>query len=162
AWLQYALLVLLPASVWLGARLLGLGPIGAGLASLLLLAPSEGGDLGRYGLGYGAFTWRGSGLYTELVALHLLLPALGVAARALVTHSRWEDATKWDSYAPAVTLRDLWSGRMLDAGRPRVLSLLLLVSAAVACALAWRDATARRLAALTALWLGLYLGRETW
>jgi hypothetical protein len=79
----FLLLLLWPASVYGGARLLGLGPLGAGLASLLVLLPNEVGDFGRYGLGYGATTWRGSGLYTQLFALHLLVWALGVARRAL-------------------------------------------------------------------------------
>jgi hypothetical protein len=79
----YVLLVLLPASIYLGARLLGFNPLAAGLASILILAPSETGDFGRYGLSYGAFLWRGSGLYTELVSFLLLLPAFGLAARAI-------------------------------------------------------------------------------
>jgi hypothetical protein len=85
AWLQYLLLVLLPASVYAGARLLGLKPTASGLASLLALAPAAAGELGRFGLGYGAFVWRGSGLYTQLVALHGLVLGLGLAARALDT-----------------------------------------------------------------------------
>jgi hypothetical protein len=40
----YLLLVLLPASIYLGARLMGLNPLAAGLASILILAPNEGGD----------------------------------------------------------------------------------------------------------------------
>jgi hypothetical protein len=84
----YVLLVLLPASIYLGARLLGLNPLAAGLASILILAPTETGDFGRYGLSYGAFLWRGSGLYAELVSLLLLLPALGLAARAIDSGKR--------------------------------------------------------------------------
>jgi hypothetical protein len=85
AWLQYLLLVLLPASVYAGSRLLGLGPTASGLGSLLALAPAAAGELGGYGLGYGAFVWRGSGLYTQLVALHGLALGLGLGARALDT-----------------------------------------------------------------------------
>jgi len=85
AWLQYVLLVLLPASVYAGSRLLGLGSTAAGFASLLVVAPSGAGELGRFGLGYGAFVWRGSGLYTQLVALHGLALGLGFAVRALDT-----------------------------------------------------------------------------
>jgi uncharacterized membrane protein len=81
--LYFVLLMLLPASIYLGARLLGLNPLAAGLAAILILAPNEAGDFGRFGLGYGAFVWRGSGLYTELFSLLLLLPALGLAARAI-------------------------------------------------------------------------------
>ena len=81
--LQYALLVLLPISAYAAARGLGLGRTGAGLASLLILAPSGAGEFGRYGLEYGAFIWRGSGLYTQLVALHFFLLALAATSRAL-------------------------------------------------------------------------------
>jgi hypothetical protein len=49
------------------------------------LAPSEAGEYGRYGLGLGAYVWRGSGLYTQLVAIHFLTLALGATARALDT-----------------------------------------------------------------------------
>ena len=79
----FLLLLLWPASVYGGARLLGLGPLGAGLASVLVLLPNEMGEFGRYGLGYGSTTWRGSGLYTQLFALHALVWALGAARRAL-------------------------------------------------------------------------------
>ncbi|MCU1277468.1 MAG: hypothetical protein JWM53_1014, partial [bacterium] len=83
AWLQYLLLVLLPASVYFGARRLGLSPGAAGLAALLVAAPAGVGQFGRFGLGWGATTWRGSGLYTQLFALHLLILAIGTTARAL-------------------------------------------------------------------------------
>jgi hypothetical protein len=83
--LQYLLLVTLPLSVYTGARWLGLGPVGCGIASLLVFAPVGSGDFGRYGLGYVAFVRNGSGLYTQLVALHFLVLALGAVARALDT-----------------------------------------------------------------------------
>jgi uncharacterized membrane protein len=233
--LQYVLLVLLPACVYLGARLLALGPGGAGLAACLALAGSASGNYGRYGLSYGAFTWRGSGLYTQLVALDLLPIAIGAVARALdggrrrtiaalllvltslshiifgyvafvsgavvglvgrrgersrrvvrlatvvalalvllawfvaplflarevVNHSRWEDQEKWDSYGAAAIVKELATGRLFDAGRAPVLSLLIGVGA-VAAALAFADARARRLLALTGAWLLLFFGRATW
>ena len=81
--LMYLLLVLLPVSIYAGARLLGLDPIAAGLASLFVHLPSATGEPGRYGLGLGSTTWRGSGLFTQLAALHLLALALGATARAL-------------------------------------------------------------------------------
>lgn len=79
----WALLTLLPASTYLGARMLGLGPPAAGLAALLVLTPNGSGELGAYGLGYGAYVWRGSGLFTQLVAIHLLVLSLGSTRRAL-------------------------------------------------------------------------------
>ncbi|HEU0108335.1 MAG TPA: 6-pyruvoyl-tetrahydropterin synthase-related protein, partial [Vicinamibacteria bacterium] len=235
AFLQYALLVLWPASVYAGARLMGFEPAGAGLASLLVLAPSATGELGRYGLGLGAFVWRGSGLYTQLVALHFLVLSLGATVRALdrgrgrvlaalllgltilshivfgyvallsalvlalasdrdararatvrlatiaalalllvgwfvvplwqaveaVNHSRWEAAHKWDSFGAPAILRELASGRLLDAGRGPWLSLCVLGGAVVA-AWRWRDMHARRLLALAVVWLALFFGRATW
>lgn len=81
--LYYLLLVALPATTYLGARLLGLEPLAAGLAALLIYAPSEANEWNRYGITYGAYTWRGSGLYTQLLAFNLMLPALGCARVAL-------------------------------------------------------------------------------
>ena len=83
AFLYYLLLVFTPAAIYLGARLLGLEPLASGIAAILLYAPSEAGDFGRFGVSYGAFVWRGTGLYTQLFAFDLMLPALGLAARAI-------------------------------------------------------------------------------
>src|SRR6266851_308179 len=88
----YLLLVVLPLSVYLGARLVGLNPVAAGFASILVLAPSEAGDFSRYGLSYGAYVWRGSGLFTELVALEVMLPALGLVAQAIDSGKRQRTA----------------------------------------------------------------------
>jgi hypothetical protein len=85
ALLYYLLLILAPVAIYVEARLFGVNSLAAGIAALLFLAVSEQGDFGRYGLSYGSYVWRGSGLYTQLVALELLLPALGLAARALAT-----------------------------------------------------------------------------
>ena len=74
---------LLPAAVWAGSRLFGLSPLASGLAALLSLTPSATGDLGRFGLGMGASTWRGSGLYTQQFALLFLPLAIGFTRRSL-------------------------------------------------------------------------------
>src|SRR6266404_6939825 len=50
----YLLFVLVPASCYLGARLMGLNPLAAGLASILIVMPSAWKEFGRYGLSYGA------------------------------------------------------------------------------------------------------------
>jgi hypothetical protein len=86
--LYYLMMAALPASTYLGARLFGLDPIGAGFASILILGVSEVGDLSRYGLSYGAYVRRGSGLYTQLVSYNLLMPALGLANYSLNTGRR--------------------------------------------------------------------------
>src|SRR6202046_534322 len=86
--LYYLLMLVLPASTYIGARLFGLEPIAAGFASLLILGVSEVGDLSRYGLSYGAYVRRGSGLYTQLMSYNLLMPALGLANHSLNTGRR--------------------------------------------------------------------------
>jgi hypothetical protein len=243
----YLLIVTFPISVYAGARLLGLPPPAAGLAAILLFASSADGYPGSYGLGYGAILWRGSGLYTQLFALQLMMIAIGVGARALdagrkpmlilagvllaltglahiifgyaafvsvallavvgpssqrgqrllrllamvlpallllawfvvplqlnhgiVNHSRWEDPRKWDSYGARFILSELVSGRLLDFGRPPLLSLLLAVGALATIFFSFsnrsrnrsrNDALARRLLALCGLWLALFFGRATW
>ena len=81
--LYYILLVLMPVSVYVGTRLMGLNPLAAGLASILILAPAEEGDFSRYGLSYDAYVWRGSGLFSELIAFEVMMLALGLVARAI-------------------------------------------------------------------------------
>ncbi|MGA2589898.1 MAG: hypothetical protein ABSH32_08295 [Bryobacteraceae bacterium] len=81
----YLLIVTFPISVYAGARLLGLPPPAAGIAALLVFGPSAAGYPDTYGLGYGSVLWCGAGLYTQLFALHLMVIALGVGARALDT-----------------------------------------------------------------------------
>lgn len=233
----YFLLFTLPVSVYLGARLLGLPPPAAGLAAILVYAPSATGMPGGYGIGYGSVLFRGIGLYTQLFALHMLAISLGMTARALdqgsrlfrilaavmlaatglshiifgyaafvsagalavfgpagergrrlarlvtivlpallllawfvvpmwlhrdvINHSRFEDARKWDSYGAPFILKALFTGDLLDFGRLPALSILLGIGAAGA-AFCYSRATARRLMALTVLWLALFFGRATW
>ncbi len=86
--LYYLLLAAVPACTYVGARLFGLDPIAAGFASILIIAVSEVGDFSRYGLSYGAYVRRGSGLYTQLMSFDLLMPALGLANYSLNTGRR--------------------------------------------------------------------------
>ena len=86
--LYYLLMVALPASTYIGARLFGIEPLAAGFASILILGVSEVGDLSRYGLSYGAYVRRGSGLYTQLFSYDLFIPALGLANYVLNTGRR--------------------------------------------------------------------------
>jgi hypothetical protein len=67
-----------------------------------------------------------------------------------VNHSRWEPAFKWDSFGAPFILSELFSGRLLDAGRPPILSLLLAVGT-IAGFCAIRETLSRRLLALAAL-----------
>ncbi len=86
--LYYLLMAAVPACTYLGARLFGLDPLAAGFGSILVISVSEVGDFSRYGLSYGAYVRRGSGLYTQLMSFDLLMPALGLSARCLNTGRR--------------------------------------------------------------------------
>ena len=83
--LQYLLLSLLPLCFYAAARASGMGLAGAGAAAALSLAVSEAGQFGRFGIGYGAFVWRGSGLYAQLWGLVFMLLALACFLRAVRT-----------------------------------------------------------------------------
>ncbi len=78
-----------------------------------------------------------------------------------INHSRLEAAYKWDSFGAERILSELVTGRLLDHGRVPVLTALLALGTAVA-AVDLRNPVARRLLALTAVWLALYFGRPTW
>ena len=78
AWYHFLLMLILPASLYLGGRWLGLGPLGAGLISIVALLPSGAGIFERFGVGYGHAVWRGTGLLTQTFALLLLLPSVGL------------------------------------------------------------------------------------
>ena len=79
-WVRFLAVALLPLSFFAAARLLGLRPITAAAAALL--APMVSTNF-LYGVEYGSFTWAGSGLFTQSVATHFLLLALGLGYRAI-------------------------------------------------------------------------------
>lgn len=74
AWVRLLLVCLLPASMFVAARSMGLGIRTA--AASALLAPLVATD-GYFGIEYGSYLWRGKGLFTQSLAMHLML--LGVA-----------------------------------------------------------------------------------
>src|SRR5206468_4833636 len=79
-WAQYLLVALLPLTVYGSARLLML-PRPVAVASALvspLIATN-----GLFGLEYGAYLWRGNGLFTQALAMHLLLLTIGYGFRAV-------------------------------------------------------------------------------
>ncbi len=79
-WVRYLLLLLLPLTVYGSARWMGLRPAYAAAAALL--APLVSTD-GLYGIEFGSYVWRGSGLYAQAWSMHLLLLSLGLAFRAM-------------------------------------------------------------------------------
>ena len=78
--MQWLLLVTLPVSAWLGARLFGFDqPTALWCAALVLLPVSVTG----YGNELGSYTWRGYGMYPQLWGMWLMPIALGLAWRAV-------------------------------------------------------------------------------
>jgi hypothetical protein len=140
--LFFLVVATMPGSVFLGARLLGLTPAAAGLAAVLLFAPSAP-AWAHFGIGYDALAWRGSGLYTQAVAIHFLALALGLTARALDGR-----------------LRPAWAGALVAMTTVShiVFGYVAFVSAAVLAVVGPRaalPARARRLAAVAAPALAL-------
>lgn len=78
-WARFLLLLLFPLSVYYGARLMELDRLRAAAAALAapLIATNN-----LYGLEHGSYVWRGSGLYTQAWAMHLLVLTLGFGYRA--------------------------------------------------------------------------------
>ena len=84
-----------------------------------------------------------------------------VADGALVNHSRWEPAWKWDSFGAWYILSRLFRGELLDFGRFPALSLLALAGAAL-CARRRRAPACGFLLAGAGLWLAMLFGRPSW
>jgi len=78
--LKFALLLAFPLCVFAGARGMGLshGEAAAAAAIAPLISTES-----LYGLEYGSYVWRGSGLYTQLWAMDLLPLAIGAGFRAI-------------------------------------------------------------------------------
>ena len=82
---------------------------------------------------------------------------------AILNHSRWEPAWKWDSFGAATVLQYLLTGKLLDAGRLPVLSLAALAGLVIVIR-RWRTASpAGQFAVAGALlWVLISFGRPFW
>jgi hypothetical protein len=81
--INYLLLSFFPLSLYALARSLGLGRLASGAAAALSVLPSGAEEFGRFGISYGSYVWRGSGLTTQLWGLAAGLPALAYFLRAI-------------------------------------------------------------------------------
>ncbi len=84
-WVHFLALVLFPCSIFLSSRLLGLSlrqSTAAAVFSLLISTP------GLYGLEFGSYVWRGSGLFSQSVAMNLLPLSLGATAICIQGRNR--------------------------------------------------------------------------
>jgi hypothetical protein len=79
-WTRFLLVCLLPLTAYVTARLLMLGRAAALAAALIspLIATNY-----LYGIEYGSYLWRGSGLYAQAWAMHGLMLTLGLCFRAV-------------------------------------------------------------------------------
>ncbi|HKO55662.1 MAG TPA: hypothetical protein VJ276_07255 [Thermoanaerobaculia bacterium] len=80
AFVRWLLLALFPLSAYLGCRWIPMRPMTA--AAVALLAPLIASQ-NLYGIEYGSYIWRGNGLYTQLVAMHLFVLVIGAGCRAI-------------------------------------------------------------------------------
>ena len=83
-WIRLLSVLLLPVTFFATARLLSLGWLEAAAAALLVPLVSTN---YLYGLEYGSYLWAGSGLFTQAVATHFLLLAIGFAFQG-IRHGR--------------------------------------------------------------------------
>ncbi len=81
--INYLLLSFFPLSLYALARSLGLGRLASGAAAALSVLPSGAEEFGRFGISYGSYVWRGSGMTTQLWGLAVGLPALAYFLRAI-------------------------------------------------------------------------------
>jgi hypothetical protein len=79
---RYALLVAFPLTVFVSMRTMGYTPIASAIAAAAssLLSGNH-----RYGFEYDSYVWRGFGMFTQLVAMHLSFIALAALHR--VSHA---------------------------------------------------------------------------
>lgn len=80
AFIRWLLLALFPLSAYLGCRWIPMRPMTA--AAVALLAPLIASP-NLFGIEYGSYIWRGNGLYTQLVAMHLFVLVIGAGCRAI-------------------------------------------------------------------------------
>lgn len=80
SFIRYLLLVLFPISAFVACRATGLRAMTAAAAAALtpLVASPN-----LYGIEYGSYVWRGNGLFTQLVATHFFVLAIGVGCAAI-------------------------------------------------------------------------------
>ncbi len=133
------------------------GYMGALSVVLLAMLPDEATALARRLARLGII-----GVLTAASSAWLILPMIQDAA--LINHSQWEEAWKWNSVGLRRVAGLLASGKLLDEGRWPAITLLAAIGL-VACAVAWRrqDASVERFVlAGSALWLLLFAGRPQW
>jgi len=80
AFIRWALLAIFPLTAYLACRWLPMPRMTA--AAVALLAPLIASP-NLYGIEYGSYIWRGNGLYTQLVAMHFFVLAIGAGCRAI-------------------------------------------------------------------------------
>ena len=77
---RWLLLALFPLSAYIACRWMGFAratALATAILSPLIASPN------LYGIEYGSYIWRGNGLYTQLVASHFFVLAIGAGVRAI-------------------------------------------------------------------------------
>jgi hypothetical protein len=79
-WIRYLAVALLPFTIYIAGRQFHMNPSSAAAAALISPLISTN---GLYGIEYGSYIWRGQGLFTQSLAMHLLLLSAGLTFRAM-------------------------------------------------------------------------------
>jgi Dolichyl-phosphate-mannose-protein mannosyltransferase len=79
-WVRFLSVALLPLTFYFTARLLSLSRLTAAAAAMLAPFISTP---GLYGIEYGSYLWAGSGLFTQSIAMHFALLAIGFGYNAI-------------------------------------------------------------------------------
>ncbi len=79
-WVRYFSVLLIPLTFFATARLMTFSPLTAAAAAMI--SPLISTDA-LYGIEYGSYLWAGSGLFTQAVAFHFAMLAIGFGYRAI-------------------------------------------------------------------------------
>jgi hypothetical protein len=152
----YFLAVLLLSGLLLSHLMLGY----IGLGSLVMIAVVV-----AMGTERSPGAWRLAGRLALLLGLSALVTAYlfvpFLRDGAYLNRSVWEAAHKYNSFGLQWTLTALVEGRLFDANRLPILTLLAGLGLLV-CLRRWREEVWRIPALLFVVWLVLYFGRPTW
>lgn len=104
---RYLLLVFFPVSIFLAMRRFGFDSLASGFSALVASLLSTN---ALYGLDYGSYIWRGSGLYTQLWAMFFLPLALAEIYQVITGKNRFFGAV---FFSVIVLLSNLFYGYIL-------------------------------------------------
>jgi hypothetical protein len=98
-------------------------------------------------------------ILTAVVAAYFFIPSM--LDIMYFNRSRWLDPIKYNSYGAIQTLTDLFTGKLFDAGRLPILTILFFI-ALIFVVSQWKKEQYRLLLVFSFFWLVVYFGPTTW